>query len=446
VQLQIVFFYNSHKHRFHQLPTGYQRQMLDTLLLKQLNDPDPSVRKQAIIALGRTQDQNALPYLATVFKKDRDPELRKLAKKAGLYIRQQTTDIFPSSAQAVSGVSSSSDNDDNDLMSSASTYYEEIELPEPEPVVEVSALNQERAKGLLQQALDANLRGNNDKAVHYFQNALKRNPNLKKESYALSLASTITAIPSGEEAIKTLLADAQKKKRGGGGGQAEENATWGNAFIDLLIYGLINAAVIGVCLYLFFALILPPFSELVAQQAATAAQGRGAAQNTAITSASLFAGMSAPEIMVMIMNQFSIPFTLGYSAAYGVYSIVTMIIFYFFIHVISTAFLGGEGTYRRLVTKATLPQALMTPIATIALAALIIVPILYPDYSGMAILGLFGTGIVYYSVLSLRIGAAYNFSGFTGCGSIILSGIAIGLVSCTLNVVLTSIAVNGFTR
>jgi HEAT repeat protein len=415
--------------------------MLDTLLLKQLNDPDPSVRKKAVIALGKTQDQDALPYLATVYKKDRDPEIRQLAKKAGVYIKQQTADIFPASAQVTSGGAALTASNDDDLMSSASTYYEELVLPEPDPVVEVSELNQERAKGLLQQALDANLRGNNDKAIHYLQNALKRNPNLKRDSYALSMASTITGIPSGERAMETLLEDVKKKKRGGGGGeQSEEGATWSNALIDLLIYGLINAAVVGVSLYLFFAVFLPPFSEALAQQVALVQSGGSTQSNPLVASLS---GMSPADIMYSIMNNFSTPFTLIYSGVYGAASIVGLVIFYLFIHLVSTTILGGEGTFRRLITKATLPQAFLIPFLTVVSVGSIFLPTLNPDLGSLPTFISIGLSILYYSVLSSRIGVAYRFSSATGCGAITLASIGIGLVGCTLIFILTSIASNG---
>ena len=63
--------------------------MIDELI-RQLKNPDPDVRKRAIMALGKAKDPTALKALADVVRNDPDPTLRNLALKAGQYIRQQT--------------------------------------------------------------------------------------------------------------------------------------------------------------------------------------------------------------------------------------------------------------------------------------------------------------------------------------------------------------------
>ena len=59
-------------------------------LIRQLQNPDPDIRRKAIIAIGKSKDATALQALIAVVKGDPDPELRDLARKAGLYIRQQS--------------------------------------------------------------------------------------------------------------------------------------------------------------------------------------------------------------------------------------------------------------------------------------------------------------------------------------------------------------------
>ena len=62
---------------------------MDPERLDQLQNPDPAVRREAIIALGRSKDLAALPELAKVYKNDPVPELRELARQAGRYIQQE---------------------------------------------------------------------------------------------------------------------------------------------------------------------------------------------------------------------------------------------------------------------------------------------------------------------------------------------------------------------
>ena len=62
---------------------------MDPERLDQLQNLDPAVRREAIIALGRSKDLAALPELAKVYKNDPVPELRELARQAGRYIQQE---------------------------------------------------------------------------------------------------------------------------------------------------------------------------------------------------------------------------------------------------------------------------------------------------------------------------------------------------------------------
>jgi hypothetical protein len=402
--------------------------MLDTLLLKQLNDPDPVVRRKAVVALGKSQNEEALPYLATVFKKDRDPEIRQLARKAGLYIKQQSVDVFATSpiSGGSAGASKSKSGDDDELMSSAGTYYEELELPEPEPVVEVSEANQQRAKGLLQQALDMNLRGNNDKAIHYFQNALKRNPNLKTDSYALSMASTITGIASGERAIETLMADAKKKRGGRGQREAREAAPggsgWGSAVIDLLIFGLVTAATLGVSIYIFFAVFIPSDPEAMAQRIANAQNSSGVEGDPV----SILALFLPPDVMTHLLTNYSPTLVITYSVIFGIACVAFIFIYYLFIHFISARMLEGNGSLARLISTATLAQAFMVPVFIVGMFLVISFLIQNPQFERGFTRLLLLPGIGYLAVLSWRISVAYQFSRQLGYRAILFA--TIGLI------------------
>src|SRR5215467_11293209 len=68
--------------------SGGLKSMIDEYI-RQLQNPDPDVRKRAIMALGKAKAPSALKPLANVVRTDPDPELRELARKAGQYIRQQ---------------------------------------------------------------------------------------------------------------------------------------------------------------------------------------------------------------------------------------------------------------------------------------------------------------------------------------------------------------------
>lgn len=63
--------------------------MIDSHILVLLDSANPEERKRAIHALARTAAPDALQFLANIFQRDPDPEIRDLALKAGVYIRRK---------------------------------------------------------------------------------------------------------------------------------------------------------------------------------------------------------------------------------------------------------------------------------------------------------------------------------------------------------------------
>jgi hypothetical protein len=66
--------------------------MIDQQLIDMLDDPNPQVRSNAVKQLAKTKSQEAVQYLAVIYKTDSDPEVRELARKGGLYIKKKMTE------------------------------------------------------------------------------------------------------------------------------------------------------------------------------------------------------------------------------------------------------------------------------------------------------------------------------------------------------------------
>ncbi|MBN1995269.1 MAG: hypothetical protein JW953_21445 [Anaerolineae bacterium] len=62
---------------------------MDQRLLTQLQSSDPKERREAILALARSGDAQALPLLKHIYQNEANPALRELARKAGQYLWQQ---------------------------------------------------------------------------------------------------------------------------------------------------------------------------------------------------------------------------------------------------------------------------------------------------------------------------------------------------------------------
>lgn len=146
-------------------------------ILSQLESDDPALRHQAVIALGKSQDARALPYLAEIYQNDPLLELRQLAMQAGQHIQKMQTAV--DAGQTI------------------------------EPVI--SAMDEQRAKQFSERALDSHMAGNNDKAASELGKAFELNPNLAQDTVTRNLAQAIAGLPV-DQAIQ-LLSNPEQRGR-----------------------------------------------------------------------------------------------------------------------------------------------------------------------------------------------------------------------------------------
>lgn len=415
--------------------------MIDDKLIRQLNSPNVEQRKQAIAALAKTKDRDALSYLSNVFRSDADPEVRDLARKAGIYINKNSTQSGGSGIVGgggnVSGEKSKTtyayeDTDDEEDDGYASAYGDADDVADDDvdgadyDDVKVTPLDEERANGLVQQALDIHMRGNNDKAIKYLSQAFAKNPNLKRDSYTVGLATTITGLP-GPQAVGYLMeaSGGGKAKRGekaktGGGVPGE--ITWGDAFVDLAIYWLVNVgiAAIGGILVLF------ALNDLM---------------QTLSSSASSYSATTFfdPHAIIGFIQGLAVPVLLMYSAILATLLLVILLIQYVAIHFVSLGMLGGDGTMPELIRKLSIVMTFGTPVYLVVSFFLsVMLPIYSPESANTALIANFILPFVLTFIMAQRIGVAYRFGTGRGCASVILSSIALGVCACGLSFVLSS--------
>lgn len=241
--------------------------MISEDLIDMLIDPDPEVRKRGVMQLGKSKDPEALPYLAEVYRDDEDEEVRELARKAGLFIRKSapakpsggrsSAQTAPRSRQPEPSESSYADlytggeslyaDEDDDADEDVYANADESPLPSE---LKVSAVQEERARGLVQQALDLNMRGDNQRALKALEKALHTDPRLMYQNYTISLASTLTGM-DGREAMKSIgpSADDLKKRTGSGAGGKRSGSQ------IILAYSLLMGGVIVLLGFFLFTWI-----------------------------------------------------------------------------------------------------------------------------------------------------------------------------------------------
>ncbi|MCL4255146.1 MAG: hypothetical protein KJ043_15385 [Anaerolineae bacterium] len=204
--------------------------MIDPRIIQALSNSDPDKRKKAVAYLAKSLDRDALPHLARVYKTDGDPEIRELAKKAGAYIQKnapQTATAYdddetyspydsvyaddePAAETSYSRYSSlyADDDEDDDIASSAG---DDVPMPSN---IQVSPVAEERAKAFVEQAMDWNVRGKNDKAIEMLGKAFKTNPRLLYDSYTISLATNITGLSPDDIRRRFAVSPQELEKSG----------------------------------------------------------------------------------------------------------------------------------------------------------------------------------------------------------------------------------------
>lgn len=236
--------------------------MIDPRIIQLLDSPDVEHRKKAVMALAKTKDSEALPYLAKVYKNDKNSEVRELARKGGIYIKKQLDEAaaVPVDSYDEGDYGYEEDDDygsggyDDDAYSSRLSYYDEAveddapttsseDVVMPSEMV-VSSADVSRAQNYVDQAMDWNVRGNNEKAAQLLQRALRINPRLMHDSYTLSLAATVTGVV-GDEAMRILAPSPEElRKRYGKSGRGAASAGTSGLQQAMTLLVMMGAAVV----------------------------------------------------------------------------------------------------------------------------------------------------------------------------------------------------------
>lgn len=203
--------------------------------IKQLKSKDSDTRKTAIRSVARAKERGALKQLAIMAGDDPDAEVRKLAKKAGVYIRQELGEIPKQ--------------DSNGTSNGAQAYN-------------VSERAQAQAQRYVEAAMTANLSGDTAQVMKLLHRALTYNPNLRDNDYFISLSEDATGLEGqgavdrlgDEERLRESEAEqARKREQQAAADHMEKvNAVgWRDVVLDLSMVTVI--AMLGALISLFVA-------------------------------------------------------------------------------------------------------------------------------------------------------------------------------------------------
>jgi hypothetical protein len=414
--------------------------MVDRKLTDQLDSPSPEKRKAAIQQLARSKDMEAIRHLEAVERLDSDSTVRDMASKAVAYIKRQNAGAAPAAA-AAPAVTDPPVKPDKKSAYAAGSIMAEYASRTPKPgeeappeklteaplMVDVPEARRKTAKTALDMASRAVFDEQMGRAAKYLVEAFKLNPNLKHDAYAVGLAATTTGLYKTDavKAIvdgsalelfdkKELTAKPPKPKNKNEDMEAEEDqvpATWSTAIVDLLLYGLINAVIIGISVIVLINFIVstiqndPVIQEQLAQNGMTAANFVGA--------------LSQVAIIDLIL----------YVLLYGLIAIVMLLISSSFIHVAATMILGGEGTLANLIHRTALFLGVMTGLNFAAGIVGFFLPVVSDPTIGTIIWAVsFFVSIWTFIGYTNRVGKAYDMGSGKGCAAVFLSGIMFAII------------------
>ncbi|MBN2472052.1 MAG: HEAT repeat domain-containing protein [Anaerolineae bacterium] len=388
---------------------------------------DPAVRRGAIVSLGKSGDERALPLLARVYKDDPDPALRVLALKAGKYLKQQLAAAAEAPARPVDKryeayIQAGYDDGTRGAPDYVLPLYDEDDDPTQDgyQVMErqsedapLSDENRRKAADLARRGLEDYERGRHADSLNALIAALELNPRLKFESSVQQAAAGLTGQRPEEAAL--ILADPLRRQMYVG--QVEEKVvervkktggvSWGDVLFDLALLAL--AVMLGVVLSLWGA-------------------------NTFFADTLAFSDL--PPDTVAGLNALGVPLMLLAGLLTGIVVAITALITSVAVHVVAGFFRGGAsltGTLHALI-----------PIQTVLVVLSIALPFLTLLANSVQISAGLGSLISFAGLIwQVRaLSKAHDFGWPSGCASLIITGIVLGLLSAAISFIVTAVLGN----
>ncbi|MBK9125593.1 MAG: hypothetical protein IPM16_21045 [Chloroflexi bacterium] len=435
--------------------------MVDRQLISQLQSINASQRREAIIALGRTKDREAIPHLSRVVEIDPDEALRELARKAAIYIDKHAP-VVNVKPFKMPWDDLEEDEEELDTDADAAQAAEGVDAilasytpPSPE---EVSAQQDlEWAERYIERAWQAyytddkagaesNLRKAFEKSPAIADNPNAREaagkimnmnadravaallkPHTQRRPASMSKKPATSSAQPASKTRKTGVAAAVLEGRTGKTVDEIEDGNFGRALLDLFVYFAI-AFVIGFATIYLFAQFLSTRYDL---------NNPAAANDPSVQALS--------PVLEAITGEQGVVNSAGYAAVSAASNAVTFLITSFVTHLVAVTLLGGNGTMPRLIRKTFLYYALVNPVLVILIVVAAFLAALIDFVQVLTIaIGVLSVGAILF--LAWRISVAYRFDIGRGCMTMILTVIGYVCLGASLVFILVALGVGPFAQ
>ena len=425
--------------------------MVDKVLITQLQSLNAVQRKDAIMALGRTRDRDAIPHLTAVAENDPESDLRELARKAAIYIDMNAP------AVKVKPFTTPWDDEAPEEEEAAAPASRAAELiPDYQVTTEADiAEKQDRewAERYIELAWQSYFTSDREAAEIYMRKALERYPVIAEQDAAREAASkimnmtpekAITALTKPVTTSRSGVTNAIRKTTGAvrlpsRAITAARAITGATAILGEDPDKTADEIEDGSFLTLIFDLVM--FFVIVSALELVAILAADGILVEALTSSRAPVDMFTGAIRDLMVSLQGAPTTdlIGYAMFSGVQWLIIYLIISFLTHIVAFSLFDGNSTFPRLIRKTYLAYAVV-----FSLVSTVLVVTLYVGYTpqnptpwqtGFAVSALLGSFLVAW-----RIGAAYRFDFARGCFTIILTSVAV--LCCTLSISLALIVAN----
>lgn len=441
--------------------------MVDKALIQQLQSLNLTQRRDAIMALGRIKDRDAIPHLITIAENDPESDLRELARKAAAYIDKNAPVVsvkpFTMPFEGEDAEEDADGHEDEDAEADFSPPVNPAAALIPdydEPTEAEIGLKQdgEWAERYIELAWQSHYTSDRASAEIYLRKALERSPaSAELEATREAAAKIMNMTP--ERAIAALMkptttsrsssTNATRKTTGGTARPPSRAITAVRAITgatallgedpDQDITLIEDGSMLTMIFDLVMFFLMVSALELIAMLAVDGLLRE--ALTTPRTPTDSFTSFIR-DFFVMAEAASAIEL-LRYALITGLLWLVVYLVLSFLTHIVAFSLFKGEATFPRLIRKSYMAYALVLPVLSTALAVTIYIVYIPQDptpwQTGFAVAALAGSFLIAW-----RVGVAYHFEFARGCFTIVLTSFAALCFTLTISLALIVARVGPF--
>ncbi|MBK8025418.1 MAG: HEAT repeat domain-containing protein [Chloroflexi bacterium] len=416
-------------------------------LIRQLQDFDPAVRREAIIALGKTKNIEALRPLADIVLKDSDPELRELARKAGIYIQRENstkieepvrprrrTPVAPPPPEKPQGprprgpvfmAPEVEDPDSGDLVMQSSLTGEPTKGPVRGRNYNVPPDVRKRARAIIENALSDHMTGKPSRAMKNLTEALSLDPNLINDDYFGNIASTVTGLPA-DQAVQSIV-DRGSRERFITSAERSERQRKVDDHLSTVRKTTRTDFAFELAIFCLIMVVGPVIASIIF------VQGMSGFLNTVVES-----NVARDAVLDPAITDFQVQFAnvsvltfIPIALASLVSALLSLFIQMGLIHLIATKLLKGIGTFQHMLTTVLSFYNRLLPVLFVVLALSMVVAF-FSQFSIISLcpaIVLIGIAGYIMAKTSGKVGEAYGFGGGLGCVSVLGSVLVLSVLN-----------------